>query len=243
MINLNKIVENKKLLFIDIDDTILDYTNTHKNVLNKILYKYNFNIDEYNIARSIVKDRIKGVNKHKKELYFKVMLENKKNKYSVLLDMINDYRNLFINNIKIDFSISQLIDYCKTNNIKVCAVSNFYVVDQFKKLIKFNILDKFDLIITSEDFDIEKPNINLFNYALNKFNIKSSESIMIGDSDKHDNVEGIDFFHYNTNNIFFGICGKSGSGKSTISNIIKDIFDCKILHGDNYHKYERDNKI
>lgn len=241
MINLYKIVKDKKLLFIDIDDTILNYTKAHNKALNKVLYKWGFSLEEYNIARNEVKKRIKGVNNHKKELYFKVMGENRGIFYETILYIIKEYKNFLLDNIKIDFSIKELIDDCRLEGIKVCAVSNFYTEDQLKKLSKCNILNKFNMIITSEDFDVEKPSRKLFDYALNKFNLKESDSIMIGDSFKYDNIKEIDFFHYNTNNIFFGVCGKSGCGKSTISDIIKNIFNSKILHGDSYHKWERNH--
>jgi uridine kinase len=65
---------------------------------------------------------------------------------------------------------------------------------------------------------------------------------MIGNSRK-DKFDGVDFFPYNTSQIFFSICGKSGAGKSTLSLILKEIFNSSIIECDCYHKYNRYSKI
>ena len=51
------------------------------------------------------------------------------------------------------------------------------------------ILDYFSIIVTSESVGVKKPNPKVFNYALEKANAQSNNSIMIGDSIEAD-IEG-----------------------------------------------------
>lgn len=242
MVDLTYLVKNKKGLLIDIDNTIINYSYSHEISLKHVLNKYDFTNNDYENAKSEVKKWVKGVNCHKKELYFKKMIENKKMDYDLLKYMTIDYENKFLDNMLVDSSIKRLLKYCKENNIKTCAVSNFYNIYQINKLKRANVLSFFDYIITSEDLDIEKPNNIIFEYALEKMNISHNDIIMIGDSTDDDcRSLGIDFYLYNCNNIFISIVGKSGAGKTTISKILKYLFNASVLHGDSYHKYERND--
>lgn len=154
--------------------------------------------------------------------------------------MIQDYEYHFLNSLLVDSSIKKLLLHCKKHNIKICAISNFYSVQQITKLQRANVLDLFDHIVTSEDIDIEKPNIKIFEYCIEKLQVDKKDILMIGDSEE-DNTEniGIDYLPYNCNNTFIAISGKSGCGKTTLSSVLKKVFGSSILYGDNYHKYER----
>ena len=54
---------------------------------------------------------------------------------------------------------------------------------------------------------------------------------------------GARYYPYNCSKLLISITGKSGSGKTTISEAISDICDCFIIGADGYHKYERKSKM
>ena len=89
MLNIFKYIENKKALLIDIDNTIINYSHSHKVAMNFICNRYDFNINEYEEAKSEVKALVSGVNSHKKELYFKKIIEKKNLKYSLFIRLLH----------------------------------------------------------------------------------------------------------------------------------------------------------
>src|SRR5207247_6042836 len=58
--------------------------------------------------------------------------------------------------------------------------------------VALGILDKvrlakyFDLVVTSAESGIRKPDPGIFRYALYQLNIRPEEAIMVGDSERHD---------------------------------------------------------
>ncbi|MCR5741042.1 MAG: HAD family hydrolase [Gammaproteobacteria bacterium] len=55
-----------------------------------------------------------------------------------------------------------------------------------ERLKKFHLENFFDLVVGSQDVGFEKPDPRIFEYALNYFNIKPEEAVMIGDRYEND---------------------------------------------------------
>lgn len=243
MININDKIKKYKVLIIDIDNTIYNYNYAHQKALSKVLHQYNISIDIYNQAKENIKKRELKSNQHKKELYFKVISEIVPE--LTLLDSFNMYQlyeNEFLNNIKISQDMINIIKFAYDNNIKICLLTNYYLLPQYKKILKCNIIKYISYLITSEEYEIEKPNNKLINRIIELTKCNKEDILSIGDSES-DIFDGIDFYPYNCNKIFVSISGKSGAGKTTLANIISSIINCDIIAGDGYHKYERNNKI
>ncbi|EAH7362927.1 uridine kinase, partial [Campylobacter coli] len=77
MFNLKNIAEKYKLVMVDIDNTLFNYTFAHKNALEAVMDQYDFTLQEYNLAKMMIETRNLSANHHKKELYFKIICENK----------------------------------------------------------------------------------------------------------------------------------------------------------------------
>ncbi|EAL8036653.1 HAD family hydrolase, partial [Campylobacter coli] len=77
MFNLKNIAEKYKLIMVDVDNTLFNYTFAHKNALEVVMEQYGFTLQEYNLAKIMIEKRNLSVNHHKKELYFKIICENK----------------------------------------------------------------------------------------------------------------------------------------------------------------------
>ena len=74
---------------------------------------------------------------------------------------------------------------------KVCIITDLTAEIQYRKIKKLKLTNLIDFIVTSEEAGIEKPSSNIFELALKKINLKSSEICMIGDSYEKDIVGGI----------------------------------------------------
>jgi len=244
LLNLIKLLENKKALLIDLDDTIIDYSLTHKKALELTANIWDFSLEQYELAKFKVKRLVGGVNNHNKFLYFKKMVEATSSKidYYKAIHINSTYYKHFYLNLIADSTMIHLIKTAKALDKKICLVSNFNSKRQLEKLDEFGLLNYFDLVVTSEDIDIEKPNPLFFYYVLSQLDIKAHEALVIGNS-IDDMPEGIEFYPYSSYNNFISICGKSGAGKTTLSLMLKEIFNSSILSGDHYHKYERSNNL
>ncbi|EOI3155570.1 uridine kinase, partial [Campylobacter jejuni] len=77
MFSLRKIAKNYKLIMVDIDNTLFNYTFAHKNALEVTMKQYNFTLEDYDLAKKMIAKRGLSANHHKKELYFKIICENK----------------------------------------------------------------------------------------------------------------------------------------------------------------------
>ena len=243
MFNFKKLIEPYDVIFVDVDNTLFNYTYAHSKALQKVLKDFNFTLEDYNKAKINIKKRDLKSNHHKKELYFKNMCENKGKHFSETLKMYKTYEKTFRKNLLVDKTMFNLLTYAKYKHKKVIAVTNYYVIPQIKKLKCSEFLNLIDHLITSEEFEVEKPNTKLLNKALELAGNPSKEKvIMFGDSVLDDlSFYDIKSYPYNCSKLLMSISGKSGAGKSTISALIKDIFKAEIIEGDGYHKYERNH--
>lgn len=201
-------------IFFDLDHTLWDFEKNSELTFKKIFYLMNLKIslnDFLELYRPI---------NHK---YWKLYRENKISHYDLRYQR---FKLTFLKlNYKIDYS--QII---KISDLYIKYLSSFSflffgAIDLLDNLIiKYNLhiisngfenvqklkiknsgLDKyFDNIFTSEHIGYKKPDYKIFNYALNKVNVKPESSVMIGDSKEADitgalNV-GINAIHFNSNN-------------------------------------------
>ncbi|MBZ7948743.1 HAD-IA family hydrolase [Campylobacter sp. RM9929] len=248
MFNLNFLADRYKLIMVDIDNTLFNYTLAHKRGLECVFKKFNINIKDYELAKKQIHKRNLSSNHHKKELYFKVICENNNLHFSMAKDMFNFYNLIFNNNLKVDKSMFNFLYYAKKNNRKIVAITNFYFIEQINKLQKSNLLNLIDYLVCSEEFELEKPNRALINRALELYNdsVDEKDIVMIGDSIVDDFLGygyEIYYYPYNCSKLLVSISGKSGSGKTTLSKCINEVYKSFIINADGYHKYNRKSKI
>lgn len=242
MFNIYKDVEQYDVFCVDLDNTLFNYTYAHNAALSLTMKKFNFNFDDYNVAKIEIRKRDLKANHHKKELYFKIICENTNKPFYEALKIFKYYSKKFNQNLLADSSMFRLLKTAKINNKKVIAITNFYLLQQIEKLKTTNFHKYIDYIITSEEYECEKPNKTLIDKALSFSGVDKSKVITFGDSIVDDFTRhGVDYYPYNCSKVLISITGKSGSGKSSISNILNSVWKCEIIEGDGYHKYERDH--
>lgn len=86
------------------------------------------------------------------------------------------------NGLKLKPGVNEIISYCKKNNIKIaiCTSSSWKYLNFYKK--HSSIFEQFGLIVTGEEIKNGKPDPEIFLYAINHFNAKSNETLVIEDS-------------------------------------------------------------
>src|SRR5690554_3544320 len=221
MFNLYKDLNQYSAYFIDIDNTILNYTHAHNVALEKVSKQFGFSLEDYNKAKLKVKKRDLSVNHHKKEFYFKIICEDKGCPFYFVLDMYELYTKEFNDNLLVDKGMYEFLRLVKNDGKKVIAITNFYVIDQIRKLNRGCLSHYIDYLITSEEFEVEKPNQLLISEALRLSGVDKSEAVMIGDSIADDTGPfGIDYYPYNCSKLLISVSGKSGAGKSTITKVL-----------------------
>lgn len=243
MFDLTKITKDYNVILVDLDNTLFNYSFAHKEAIRLCSDKFNFNMEEYNKAKINIKKRNLKANHHKKELYFKNICEMKNESFFIVHDMYEYYTEKFHENLLADKSTLEMLKSAKQDGKTVIAITNYYVIPQIKKLIASGYDGLIDHLITSEEFEVEKPNVKLLNRALELSGEEDkSKIIMFGDSIVDDmGIYEIKYSPYNCSKLLISISGKSGAGKSTISKVLKDVWDCEIIEADGYHKYERNH--
>lgn len=66
MFNLKNIAEKYKLVMVDIDNTLFNYTFAHKNALEAVMDQYGFTLQEYDLAKMMIEKRNLSANHQKK---------------------------------------------------------------------------------------------------------------------------------------------------------------------------------
>ena len=199
-----------KGVIIDLDDTIYNYTECHKNGYD-ILLNYLSEISLIDI--SIISDKYKYFKKelninlinrassHNKLLVIQKIFEYYKLPYLKILTALQIYWEGFYDKIFLNMGVFELLIYLKENKIPICILTDHTLKEQYEKCEKLNILEYVDYMVSSEEVGEEKPNKKMFYYALDKLKLSKEEVIMIGDNFDKDIVGSIQFeilsFYYN----------------------------------------------
>ena len=193
-----------KAVFFDLDDTLFDYESCHQKATKRIIEDIHkitgTPIDLIPIIFEIAQKEIKiqllwTAASHNKDLYFQKIFEkincqikNKiKAKDTVLI--YNNYRKTFFSALKKERSTIYLLKYLRKKWIKTWVITDSSNFIQLKKLIHLWIDDLIDIMVSSEEAWMDKPNSSPFLLAMYKLDVKSHECIMVWDNIKRD-IEG-----------------------------------------------------
>lgn len=186
-----------KGILCDLDNTIYAYDPAHKSAYIKceeIAFK-NYNISKidfesnWNAARKKVHNSLHGqAAMHSRLLYFQKLYEQIFGKTNAVfaLEMESLYWDTFLNSMEWIPGIKELFEKAKERNIKMCIVTDLTTQIQLKKWIHLGLEDYMDFMISSEEAGSEKPNATIFQLALQKLELNTSDVIMIGDNYEKD---------------------------------------------------------
>ena len=223
-----------KLLIIDLDDTIVNYTSAHKtafdNAINYISEQCNYQVEDIISTHTRVKKELyekydKRYNRHDKFLQFKLLCNQLKITHMATIQKIYEiYENTYLNNIKLHENCIEFLQLCNSKNMVLCIMSNNLLDIQLKVCIKLE-LDKFIngnqgcTLFTSHEFTYEKPHEEPLEYILNYYNVKKEEVLIVGDSISNDIDWGV------KNNIATFLCDHT-SPDTSFESCIRFINQC-----------------
>ena len=88
-------------------------------------------------------------------------------------------------------------------------------------------------------------NFNLSNYFVLNYSIFITSGLILSIQILRESIRFNDYYKFSVKPISIGISGDSGTGKSTLSHSLNDIFGSKFtqeIYGDDYHNWERGSK-
>ncbi|WP_168124029.1 HAD family hydrolase [Paenibacillus sp. HB172176] len=181
-------MNNIKAVIFDLDNTILDRTITFNKFAMTFAAKYFPHLnDRENIIRRIIEldeDGYKNRNKLFEELVEELPW-NKKPKSFELLKYFDDH---FVSNASIMEHAREVIQITR-EKYKIGIITNGRSKIQYGKIEQLGIRNLFDFIIVSEEAGFQKPNVRIFELAIEGLGMRPEECLYIGDHPIND-IEG-----------------------------------------------------
>lgn len=186
-----------KGVLLDIDNTIYHYESCHKYALNILIDELFILIDQpkeiikkqFFQSRKRINNKLHGyASSHSRFLYIQLTLEKflEKTSFYNTLNLEEIYWNAFLDKMQIDENAKDFINLCNSSKIPICCITDLTAQIQFRKIIKLNLEEKINFIVTSEEAGIEKPDKLIFNLSLEKIKLEYKDVIMVGDSHSKD---------------------------------------------------------
>jgi HAD superfamily hydrolase (TIGR01549 family) len=183
----------KKLIIIDLDDTIVNYKYAHSvafdlviaTIVNETLLSKEDILESYKaIKEKLYKLYDNKYNRHDKLLQIKLLCNELKIKNVATIYKL--YEETYLDNIKLHDDCIEFLQLCKSKNIKVAIMSNNLLYIQVKVCAKLNLYQYINNLFTSHEFIYEKPDNEPLEYILDYYKVTKDEVIIIGDSLEND---------------------------------------------------------
>lgn len=194
-------MELKKLkgILFDLDNTLYDYSPCNyegekaaiKFLSEELALSASKTMRLYKEARTYVHEQLKNTAaSHSRLLYCHKLIELATGSSEPVLarKASQIFWESFLNNMRPRSDVIRLLKYIKQNSIKMAIVTDLTTDIQIRKMEKLKIPQYIDVLVTSEEVGIEKPNPKIINFALNKLNLKKKEVMLIGDSLEKDKM-------------------------------------------------------
>lgn len=180
----------------DLDDTLYSYRVAHPMAMSVVcqlgcertgLDNATFNT-AFVKARSLVKGRLGNVGaSHNRLLYFQNLLEILgEQPVGLALELFDCYWEVLLEKMTLFPGVMQLFEEMKKRDMVIAICSDMTSVIQFRKLIKLGISEFIDVVVTSEESGLEKPDESSFRLCLEKLNVNADECFFVGDSYQKD---------------------------------------------------------
>jgi len=167
----------KSAVLFDLDGVLVDACDWHYLSLNRALeevVEFSISREEhittYNGLPTTVKLKMLGLDEEQSKQAWKL-------KQDYTLDTIRENGMVYEEKI-------ELFEYLKDIGTKIVCVTNSIQMTTFEMLKTTGQFDYFDMIITNEDVENNKPHPDCYNLAVKKLDISPNKCIIIEDSPK-----------------------------------------------------------
>ena len=192
MKNLKNKLANLDLVIFDLDGTLIDSNGTH-NYLDIELVHF---LGDNKSPEEIIQERDEFIKNNKTGDIYLNYCNYLSTKYNSdlsgeeILKYRRDLSKKVSKDIKYKPDADKMIKYIKSQNIKLALATvsrketiDIYINENENIKNKCNIKDYFDFIVTKDDVTLKKPNPEVYNKIIEKFQIKDlSKCIVIEDS-------------------------------------------------------------
>jgi HAD superfamily hydrolase (TIGR01509 family) len=165
-----------KLIIFDLDGVLVEAKNIHFNALNKALGEtYSISWDEH----LSIYDGLKTNQK------LEMLHERKglpKDQFKKIWEDKQKYTLEELSNLKPNIELQKSLDILVNNGFKLAVCSNSIRKTILTVLSKFDIIDRFDLILSNEDVNNSKPHPEIYWRAMSLLNMLPEETLIIEDS-------------------------------------------------------------
>lgn len=186
-------------LFLDLDNTLLDFNMAERVAVRKVLKSYSLPHDDVAVQKysDINRDyweRFERGEIPKSAIFegrFKTFLEF----YGLTADTASiskDYcKNLSEGYFKVE-GADDILTYLKAKGYYLCATTNGLSLTQFKRIENSGLNKYFDKVFVSEDAGHQKPEKEYFDYVIANIPEKDkAKMLIVGDSQSSDILGGI----------------------------------------------------
>lgn len=181
-----------KHVFFDLDHTLWDFDTNSELAFKQIFKEQNLTLDFSDFTKTYIPINLQYWKLYREDKITKSNLRYGRLKdtfdtlnYKVSDILINkiaeDYLKYLPNNNHLIEGTIELLDYLNPK-YKLHIITNGFKEVQNRKLEASNIKKYFNVIVTSENVGVKKPNPKVFEHALKLAQARTEESIMIGDS-------------------------------------------------------------
>jgi len=193
-----------KVIGFDLDNTLYNQEifefEVFESISSMVSKKFHIDKDEY------LEELKRLYYMREKNFFFDKAMINSYGKLPINWDIfvkeqvLNIYRDFIPKNISLYDGVNNTLKKLKDENYRLTLITNGNSKIQNNKIVGLNICKYFDLILISDDYEPtrRKPDIYMFNKAIDYFNVDPSEMIYIGDDlvrDKASELVDINFIH------------------------------------------------
>ena len=166
-----------KGLIFDMDGLILDTEIISNKLLIDIFSKYDINLNEEIISKTIGLEKKKAIKVFEEYLGDNIPIKDIINLHK---KVVNDY--LEKNGVPVKLGLIELLNYLDEEKIKKVVATSSYRKVAENVLIRANVYNRFDDIICGDEIKESKPLPDIFLKALEKLNLPADEVIVLEDS-------------------------------------------------------------
>jgi len=160
-----------KGLIFDMDGLILDTETISNKLLIDIFSKYDINLNEEIISKTIGLEKKKAIKVFEEYLGDNIPIKDIINLHK---KVVNDY--LEKNGVPVKLGLIELLNYLDEEKIKKVVATSSY------RKVAENVYNRFDDIICGDEIKESKPLPDIFLKALEKLNLPADEVIVLEDS-------------------------------------------------------------
>jgi HAD superfamily hydrolase (TIGR01509 family) len=165
-----------KLVIFDLDGVLVEAKQIHYDALNKALgEKYSISWDEHLSTYDGLKtnQKLDMLTKHK---------NLPANTHKQIWDDKQKYTLKALSSLKPNTQLQVCMDLLISNGYKLAVCSNSIRKTVLTVLSKFDIIDRFDLILSNEDVDNSKPHPEMYWKAMSMMGCLPEETLIVEDS-------------------------------------------------------------